>query len=107
MLAFSVEAVSTLDRRGVTLAREIVSDSGRPAPRIIEGIEELLLVRQVVHKYAKIFKSDYRTIKDSQRFLRDLLAFFHLMLQNDVRQDAQAMDRREHTDFRVGRAPPA
>ncbi len=71
-----------------TLAREIVSDSGRPVPRIIEGIEELLLVRQVVHKYATKFKSDYRTIKDSQRFLRDLLAFCHLMLQNDVRQDA-------------------
>ncbi|MFQ5512185.1 MAG: PD-(D/E)XK nuclease family protein [Candidatus Krumholzibacteriia bacterium] len=73
-----------------TLAREIVAASGWKAPRIVEGIEEALLVRQILDRYASDFKSDYKTINESEIFQRDLIALFHLLVQNGIKEDALA-----------------
>lgn len=66
------------------LAREILDAAGGRAPDIIEGLEESLLLERVVRRSAGDLRSDYRRILDSERLHRDLLATFHLFLQNGI-----------------------
>jgi superfamily I DNA/RNA helicase len=66
------------------LAREVLSASGNLVPRILEALEERLLVERIVKDHATKLKSHYRRISDSERFQRELLGVFHFLLQNDV-----------------------
>lgn len=68
-----------------TLAREILTAAGRKPPRIIDDLEERLLVHKIIDDNVRQLRSDYRNIRDSKSFQQELLDVFHLFLQNGVR----------------------
>ena len=67
------------------LARELLARSGHSEPVLVEGLEENLLVRGVLRDHGSELKSDFRSICDSERFQKNLLALFHGLLQNGMR----------------------
>jgi hypothetical protein len=76
-----------------TMAREIISASTGKPPRVIQDIEENLLVQRLVSDHERVLKSDYRKIRDSERLHRELLEVFRLFLQNGIR--GESLDRLE------------
>ncbi len=67
-----------------TLARETLAASGRKPPRVIDDLEERLLVHKIIDDNLRQLKSDYRRIRDSKSFQQELLSVFHLFLQHGV-----------------------
>ncbi|MDH3215474.1 MAG: PD-(D/E)XK nuclease family protein [Candidatus Krumholzibacteria bacterium] len=69
------------------LAREIITATGRKPPRILEGLEEVLLIRKVIADCEHDFRSEYKSIRDSESLHRELLDLFHFLLQNGIKGD--------------------
>jgi hypothetical protein len=72
-----------------TLAREVISSTGRTPPRIIEGVEEQLLLERVIEERVGRMRSDYRSIHRCEGFRRRILDVLHLLLQNGIIGEAK------------------
>jgi superfamily I DNA/RNA helicase len=70
-----------------TLAREILTAAGRKPPRIIDDLEESVLVHTIIGDNARQLTSDYKSIRDSKSFQEELLGVFHLFLQSGIEGD--------------------
>jgi len=67
-----------------TLAREIITASGRRSPRVVQALEEGMILQRAIRDNAKKLRSDYKKIQGSESFQKGLLETFHLFLQYGI-----------------------
>ncbi len=75
------------------MAKEVLSATGAAPSRIVEEMEELVLLDRVLSRMGNRFRSDYRTVLRSEEFHRLLLEVVHLFLQNGIdREDLRKIE---------------
>ncbi|NIM19221.1 MAG: AAA family ATPase [Candidatus Latescibacteria bacterium] len=72
--------------RYFSLAKEVIS-AAEAAPRRMSEMEELILLDRVLHRIGKKFKSDYRSVYGSDKFLRSILELMRWFLQSGLGPD--------------------